>query len=410
MTGNPHAPNHLAPAGPGLRLTRRAALLGLGGAISLGRASLALAAAPTDRRFVVILLRGALDGMAAVVPYGDASLATWRPGLLTGRPGQAGGPLDLGGFYGLHPALAGMHGLYAAGEFLPVHAIAGAWRVRSHFEAQDYLEMGDGEQRIDSGWLNRVAGAIPRPGRRDNAIAIAATPPLILRGKAPAASWLPENFRPPAASLYDEIAALNRHDPVTGPAFADGLRERGFIDMVQGGRNGRGRFAFPALARVAGRMLAAPEGPRLAAMEMFGWDTHVAQVPRLRYPLSALDHGLVALKAGLGAAWAHTAVLVVTEFGRTVRENGTGGTDHGTATVAFLAGGAVAGGRVRADWPGLAPGRLFENRDLAPTAELRALAKGVLAQHLGLDQAALLRIFPGSGGVAPMGGLIRTSA
>ncbi len=151
MTGKPLAPNPCTRAASGLRLTRRAALLGLGGAITLGRASLALAAAPTERRFVVILLRGALDGMAAVVPYGDRNLATWRGGLLTGRPGQAGGPLDLGGFYGLHPVLTGMHGLYAAGELMPVHAIAGAWRVRSHFEAQDFLEMGDGDQRIDSG-------------------------------------------------------------------------------------------------------------------------------------------------------------------------------------------------------------------------------------------------------------------
>ncbi|MDE2333261.1 MAG: DUF1501 domain-containing protein [Rhodospirillales bacterium] len=397
-------------APPSFRLTRRAALLGLGGAVALGPASLALAAAPTDRRLVVILLRGALDGLSAVVPYGDHALATWRTALLTGRPGQPGGPLDLGGFYGLHPALGGMHTLYAAGELLPVHAIAGAWRVRSHFEAQDFLEMGDGDQRIDSGWLNRVAGALPRPVHGDNAIAIGATVPLILRGQAHAGSWLPENFRPPATSLYEQIAALNRHDPVTGPALADGLRERGFIASMQGDGRGPGRFAFAALARVAGRMLAAADGPRLAAMELGGWDTHVAQVARLRYPLTQLDQGLIALKQGLGAAWAHTAVLAVTEFGRTVRENGTGGTDHGTATVAFLAGGAVAGGKVRADWPGLAQHRLFENRDLAPTAELRALCKGVLAQHLGLDQAALLRVFPGSGGVTAMAGLIRPDA
>jgi uncharacterized protein (DUF1501 family) len=399
-----------------MKLTRRAALLGLTGAVSLGRASLALADAPTDRRFVVILLRGALDGMAAVVPYGDRNLVNWRPELIPGQPGsqgagaQAGALLDLGGFYGLHPSLTGMHGLYAAGELTPVHAIAGAWRVRSHFEAQDFMEMGNGDQRMDSGWLNRVAGNIPSAGHDDNAIAISATVPLILRGPAHAGSWMPENFHAPAETLYTQIAALNHHDPITGPAIADGLRERGFTDSVQGDQKGPGRFAFPALALTAGKMLAAAQGPRLAAMEIGGWDTHVAQIPRLRYPLEQLDQGLVALKQGLGAAWARTAVLVITEFGRTVRANGTGGTDHGTGTVAFLAGGAVAGGKVRADWPGLAQGQLFENRDLAPTAELRALAKGVLAQHLGLGEAALLRVFPGSGGVAPMGGLIRANA
>lgn len=400
----------IQPRNAGPRLTRRAALLGLAGAVSLGRASLALAAAPTDRRFVVILLRGALDGLSAVVPYGDRHLATWRTGLLTGKPGQPGGPLDLGGFFGLHPVLTGMHGLYVAGELAPVHAIAGVWRVRSHFEAQDYMEMGNGDQRIDSGWLNRVAGNIHRPAHGDNAIAIAATIPLILRGPTHAGSWLPENFRPPAATLYDEIAALNRHDPITGPAFADGLRERGFINGIEGNQPHPGRGSFPSLAMVAGRMLAAADGPRLAAMEMVGWDTHVAQVPRLRYPLTALDRGLVALKQGLGAAWSNTAVLVITEFGRTVRENGTTGTDHGTGTIAFLAGGAVGGGKVRANWPGLAQHQLFENRDLAPTAELRSLAKGVLASHLGLDRAALLRVFPGSEGVAPMNGLIRANA
>ena len=411
MTGNPHAPNHLAPAGPGLRLTRRAALLGLGGAISLGRASLALAAAPTDRRFVVILLRGALDGMAAVVPYGDASLATWRPGLLTGRPGQAGGPLDLGGFYGLHPALAGMHGLYAAGEFLPVHAIAGAWRVRSHFEAQDYLESGS-DRRMTSGWLNRTVAALPAPAAErpmGGALAVGLSVPLLLRGPAEVANWAPHAFAQPAPHLYSAIAALNRHDPVTGPAIRQGLRARGYSDSVMAaGAQPKDAFSFHALARFAGRMLRADDGPRIAALELGGWDTHTAQANRLRGPLKQLDDGLVALKTALGPAWSQTAVLAMTEFGRTARVNGTKGTDHGTGTVAFLAGGAVAGGRVEANWPGLGPGQLFENRDLAPTTDLRAVAKGMLASHLGLDASALNRIFPGSEAVNGLRGQIRT--
>ena len=165
-------------------LTRRTALLGLGAAWTLGGASLALAAAPTDQRFVVVILRGALDGMAAVVPYGDRDLATWRPELVPGAPGSENGMLDLGGFYGLHPALAGLHDMYSAGELLPVHAVAGHYRSRSHFEAQDYMESG-ADQRMTSGWLNRVVAALPAnalnrspggpgPGRRHGDAAAAA--------------------------------------------------------------------------------------------------------------------------------------------------------------------------------------------------------------------------------------------
>lgn len=165
---------------------------------------------------------------------------------------------------------------------------------------------------------------------------------------------------------------------------------------------------FPALARAAGDLLRAPNGPRIAALELGGWDTHTAQANRLQVPLRQLDAGLAALKSSLGPAWAQTAILVMTEFGRTARLNGTNGTDHGTGTVAFIVGGAVAGGQVRADWPGLGSGQLLEDRDLAPTTDLRAVAKGMLVAHLGLDQAALARVFPGSSGVSAMAGLIRT--
>jgi uncharacterized protein (DUF1501 family) len=394
-----------------LRLTRRAALLGLGGAVACGPAALAMAPAATRRRFVVVLLRGALDGLSAVVPYGDPDLVRWRADLVPPGPGQEGGVLDLGGFWGLHPALAGMHAMYAAGEALPVHAVAGEWRSRSHFEAQDYLELGT-TQAMSSGWLNRVASALPAPAAGTAvgqlAMAVGTEPPPLLRGPAPVGSWLPHRFGNPDGALYTELAALHRADPVTGPAIAAGLRERGFTaEALAGVEPAANRFALPALAAAAGRLLAAEDGPRLAAMELIGWDTHVAQVGRLPGPLRQLDAGLVALKEGLGPAWAETVVLVVTEFGRTVRANGTRGTDHGTGTVAFVVGGVVQGGRVLADWPGLKPGGLFEDRDLQPTLDLRALAKGLLAQHLGLAAAALGRVFPDSADAPPRGGLLR---
>jgi uncharacterized protein (DUF1501 family) len=408
-----------------MQLTRRSALLGLGSAVSLsgvaGRASLALAAAPTDQRFVVVILRGAMDGLSVVVPYGDPALRDLRGELIPPLPGQPNGLRDLGGFYGLHPALADLHAMYQAGELLPVHAAAGPYRSRSHFEAQDYLESG-ADHRLTSGWLNRAVAALPPargspPGQTSavgRALAVGVTVPLLLRGSASVASWAPHGFATPAPDLYARIAEVNRDDRLTGPAITQGLRARGFATEVMTGdgtpaeAGGREKYAFPALAEAAGRLLAAADGPRIAAMEVNGWDTHVAQMPRLEQPLRQLDTGLGALKTALGPAWRQTAVLVVTEFGRTARVNGDKGTDHGTATVAFVLGGAVAGGRVRADWPGLGAGKLFENRDLAPTIDVRAVAKGLLAGHLGLSGAALAQVFPGSGSATLTGGLLRT--
>jgi len=394
------------------RISRRGALLGLGAAVALGRVSLAVAAAPTERRLVVVILRGALDGMAAVVPYGDPALAALRPGLLPPQPGQEGGALDLGGFYGLHPALTGMHAMYAAGQLLPVHAVAGHVRTRSHFEAQDLMESG-ADQRLSSGWLNRAVLAMPPRPSAGAPLSVGVALPLLLRGPALVGAYAPTGFAQPQADLYARLAAMHQSDPVTGPALRQGLAERGFTNaqlagtQPAGAESPRDKYAFATLAGTAGRLLAAADGPRIAAMELGGWDTHAGQAQRLLGPLGQLDAGLVALRDGLGAAWAQTAVLVMTEFGRTARANGTGGTDHGTGTVAFLAGGAVLGGRVLADWPGLAEDRLLDGRDLAPTLDLRSLAKGLLASHLGLAAPALLRAFPGSDAASPTAGLIR---
>ncbi len=390
-------------------LTRRATLLGLGVSAAAPGSALALAAGGGERRLVVVIQRGAMDGMSAVVPYGDFGLRALRARLIPPPPGQPEGMGDLGGFFGLHPAMPRMLAMYRAGQLLPVHAVAGPWRVRSHFEAQDDLESG-APDRLDSGWLNRVAAELPAGGVAGQAMAVGVDMPLLLRGPARVGSWAPAGFGPVAPDLYARAAGLAAGDPVIGPALTEGLREQGFTDGALGAggrRRGRAAHGFVALAGAAGRLLAAPGGPRLAAISVDGWDTHVGQVPRLHVMLGELDRGLAALRATLGPAWRQTVVLTMTEFGRTARENGTGGTDHGTAGVAFLAGGAVAGGRVLATWPGLRPGQLFQNRDLAPTQDLRALAKGVLAGHLGLPEAALGRVFPGSAGVKGVGGVVR---
>ena len=374
-----------------MKIARRSLLLV---PTAMGSARLALAAVPGDKRFVVVIQRGAMDGIAAVVPHGEPGYAALR-----GPPPD--GLLDLDGFYGLHPALVGLHGLYRARELLPVHAVAGPYRERSHFIAQDYLESG-ADRRLSSGWLNRAVGAIGA-----EAMAIGVSLPLLLRGGASVGNWAPQGMAEPAPDLYAAIAALNRSDRITGPAIVAGLKERGFSTraLIDQARE-PDRNTFPALAAAAGAMLRATDGPRIAALEIGGWDTHTAQATRIAGPLKQLDAGLVALKTALGAQWQQTIVLVMTEFGRTARINGTGGTDHGTGGVAFVLGGAIAGGRVQADWPGLLPNKLFEDRDLAPTTDLRSVAKGILSAHLGLSAAALDRVFPGSGAAPPMQGLV----
>ena len=391
--------------------TRRTTLLGLAGAVCLGRNALAFAAGPTEKRLVVIILRGATDGLAAVVPYGDPALAGLRLPLLPPSPiGQPGGLYDLGGFYGLHPALATMHRLYNEGDMLPVHAVAGHYRSRSHFDAQDYLESG-ADQRLASGWLNRAVRELPAARQPASAISVGVATPLLARGPAPFGAWAPDRASGPSDAMLEKIAALNAYDVLLHEALTRGIAERDFAVHALAGHPASAGFdarrPFVILADTAGRLLAAPGGPRIAALEIGGWDTHQNQGRALAATLTEFDAGIGALHAGLGPAWRDTAILAVTEFGRTARINRTGGTDHGTGTVAFLAGGAVSGGRVLSDWPGLGNSRLLDNRDLEPTRDVRSLAKGLLAGQLGLGRPALDRIFPQSRGVDPAVGLLR---
>lgn len=393
-----------------LSLTRRSTLFGLTTVFASLRTSLAFGAADTEQRLVVVNLRGAMDGLAAVVPYGDPQLKALRAPLVLAPPGQPDGLLDLGGFFGLHPLLVNLHRMYAASELTVIHAVAGPYRERSHFFAQDMLESG-ADHRLSSGWLNRATAALPTRSAANkgrNPMAVGGGIPLLLRGPAPVENWAPSNLATPYTDLYATIAALNASDPLTGPAIQTGLSSRGFSKETLAGQVAEGgRMEFPSLARAAGKLLAAPNGPRIAAMEIGGWDTHAGQNSRVRLPLQRLDEGMGELREALGPAWKSTAVLVMTEFGRTVRVNGTGGTDHGTATVAFVMGGAVKGGRVIADWPGLDGGKLFEDRDLMPTLDLRAVTKALVTDHLGVPASALDTVFPGSGRVAPVSGLLR---
>jgi uncharacterized protein (DUF1501 family) len=360
-----------------------------GFALQLPGASLALAATSAvadDKRLVVVLLRGALDGLAAVPPVGDAGWQTLRP-QAEAEQERFGKPLPLDGTFALHPKLANLHQWYSERQLLVLHAVASPYRERSHFDAQQLLESGGNRAfELQTGWLGRAMESVHSPG-----VALSPALPLALRGASSASSWAPSSQPGVDPDLLERIARLYAADAPLGSAFNKAREQRG---GVMG--DAAGSADFVTLARQAGRFLAAPGGPPIAWIDSGGWDTHSAQALRLSRQLEVLDKGLAALREALGARWASTTVLVMTEFGRSAAMNGSGGTDHGTAGAAFLAGGTVAGGRVLADWPGLAPQQLFENRDLRPTLDLRALIKPVLQQQMRLTTAQLDEALPGA--------------
>ncbi|HTY69385.1 MAG TPA: DUF1501 domain-containing protein [Alphaproteobacteria bacterium] len=397
---------------------------GLMAATSLAGVPVALARAPTDRRFVVVILRGALDGLAAVPPYADPDYRSLRGGLALPDPNAEDGMLGLDGRFGLHPALAPLQAMYQAHELAVVHAVATPYRSRSHFDGQDLLESGaDTPHGLHDGWLNRALGLLGGASGADTTragLAVGQSVPLMLRGKTPVASWAPDDMPPADPDFFDRLGQLYAADPVFGPALKEGLKAQAMADDVLGesmddpktyGRGARPIVALRPAAQAVGKLLAAPAGPRVAVLEMLGWDTHAGQgaaTGRLAGVMKGLGEGLEALKDGLGPEWRQTAVAVVTEFGRTVAINGTNGTDHGTGTVAFLAGGRIAGGRVIANWPGLGPSQLFEGRDLAPTTDLRAVLKALLVEHLQLPQDGVERVvFPNSRDVAQLRDCVR---
>ncbi len=391
-------------------------LAGSAGISALGPPRAVFAAAPTERRFVVVLLRGALDGLAAVPPLGERRYAELRGSLALPAVGESDGCLRLDGIFALNPALAAIHPYYRAGELLIVHAAGNGYHTRSHFDAQDLMESGLAAKTAQSdGWLNRALAVLqPAAGDRRLGIAVGGAVPLVLRGKIAVAAWEPPGLTPAAPEFLQLLSRLYAPDALLGPALADGLRAQNMSSEVLGedmakGPQGFGPKSFKPLAEAAGKLLAAPAGPRIAALEMGGWDTHVAQgsiAGRLLQNLAGLADGLSALATALGPAWKETVVVAVTEFGRTVAVNGSGGTDHGTASVAFVIGGAVRGGKLRGDWPGL--NRLEENRDLRVATDARSVLKGVLRDHLGIDAATLdRRVFPDAPGAKPLDGLVR---
>jgi uncharacterized protein (DUF1501 family) len=437
-----------------------AGVFGLGLTVEFlgGKAFAAADAALANRKLVVVICRGGMDGLSVSPPVGDPNYAALRGTIAIPGFGQAGGALRLDATFGLHPSLAAVHRLALKGEARIAPAVATPDRARSHFEAQDTLENGGtSAYALDSGWLNRALQAMG-PGKV-KAISVGPTAPLILRGPVEAASWSagPGAGRDPRLPgiLQDIYAAA---DPALSRALASGLATQQMARVATDDARAAlaqpivatgpqmGAAAVPgapvppaasgappamtanagapdpraalrqsvAAARRQGATLAGfmiqPGGPQLAAVSLDGFDTHANQGSsqgQLATRLAYLDATLDGLATGMGAAWKDTAVVVVTEFGRTAHVNGTAGTDHGTASTALLLGGALARGGIVGDWPTLASGKLFESRDTAPAVDMRGLFKGLLAAHYGLDRPALdTAIFPDSAAAAPIGGLL----
>jgi len=393
--------------------------LAAGGALITARVSLARAAAGQGRpRFVLVIMRGALDGLAAVPPYGDRDYGRLRGEFALRAPREAKGALALNGFFGLHPSLAFLGESYAARELIVFHALASPYRERSHFDGQDVLENGTPvAHALQTGWLNRALGAAPGGARREAGVALGQNVPLVMRGPAEVASWSPSKLPGPDPDTLARLTDLYAHDPLLSVRLADALmansmaEEGGAMAQSMPGAPSAPPAQYAEVVRAAAGFLRQEDGPQVAVFDTTGWDTHANEggaEGQLAGRLAALDRGLATLKEQLGPAWRETAVLLVTEFGRTAAINGTRGTDHGTATMALLVGGAVAGGRVIADWPGLSPHALYQGRDLMPTLDLRCVLKGVLEEHLEIPQRALeATVFPGSERARSLKGLTR---
>ena len=348
------------------------------------------AAMPGDNRFVTIVLRGAMDGLDLVQPYGDPAFAALRPKLgLTPQTGL----LDLDGFFGLNPAASALMPLWQAGELSFVHAVSTPYRdQRSHFDGQDMLETGGRDKAERTGWLNRALSAIPRSDAR-KAIDINTSMELILSGPSDVDSWSTQsNF----ALAEDEIAFLDRLYE-GDEAFARAMQEAKKTDMSADALYGDAKrgAGIAEMARLAGGMLR--EDYRIASFSINGWDTHIGQKAQFRKAAGDLSTAITTLKASLGdEAWGKTVVLAITEFGRTARENGTNGTDHGTGGLAVLAGGAISGGKVLGQWPGLGDDHLLDRRDLMPTGDVREIAAAMLYRQFGIDPDNLTgKVFPG---------------
>lgn len=381
------------------------------GCATLAMPTLTFASASTDKKMVLVILRGAMDGLALAAPYADPDYARLRGELALAPPGRDGGALRLDDTFGLHPAFETLHSMYRDGEVSIIHAVASPYRERSHFDGQDVLENGGSSVGLlRDGWLNRALEPLGGSLGDERAIALAQNTPLVLRGENSVTSWAPSRLPHASDSTLARLADLYARDEFFSTRLTQAMSSQEIADGA-GGMQRRQRGDADALrsaAASAARFLTTDGGPSIAVVEVGGWDTHANQGAangQLANRFAALDAALREFRAEMEEVWSDTVVAVVTEFGRTVRVNGTRGSDHGTATAAVLVGGAVDGGRVVTDWPGL--GDLYEDRDLRPTADLRSVFKAVLHDHVNLPSGFVENeVFPDSRDARPMRDLI----
>jgi uncharacterized protein (DUF1501 family) len=385
-------------------LNRRHLLLA-GCAATLISAGAANAATPESkgRKLVVIILRGAMDGVAALPKIDDPDIRAHRASLIDPKA------IALVDGFALHSAMPKLAAMYQAKEAAFVPAVAGPYRERSHFEAQDLLECGGVKSVSDDGWLNR---ALQKAPAAYSAVSIGPSQPLILRGaSAHTSSWSPAVLPEASDDTLNRLMELYESDTVLKASLsaalgADAVAGGMANDRGMGGGRG-GPTQYTPQLQAAGKFLAQPEGPEIAVVSLEGWDTHTGQNGALQQRFTALDNGLEALKTQLGETWKKTAVVAISEFGRTVRVNGGQGTDHGTGGLAILLGGAIKGGRIIGDWPTLKASALYENRDLMPAVDARSVFKGLLRDQLGWAAGDLDgKIFADSAGAKPMSGLV----
>ncbi|HEV2112343.1 MAG TPA: DUF1501 domain-containing protein [Gammaproteobacteria bacterium] len=385
-------------------------------------ARLADSASRDGRRLVVVFLRGAVDGLNVVVPWADDRYYEARPTIAIPKPGQASGVTDLDGHFGLHPALASILPLWQNKTLAFIHASGSPDPSRSHFEAQAFMETGTpGVATTPDGWMNRLLGALPGPRSPSEALSLGPTLPRILVGSNSVANLpLGRNADHPIPldrpKVADAFGALYQGDTPVDKAFQQGQRARGELmsdlakDMSDSFNGAPAVDGFTQDSTRLAELMNRDSGIRLAFLAVGGWDTHVGEGSskgQLSRNLESLGNGLAALAKGLGPAYQDTAIVVMSEFGRTFRENGNAGTDHGHGNAMWLMGGSVKGGEVYGDWPGLADDQLYQNRDLAVTTDFRQVLASVLGRHLGLGDAILDQVFPGGpGGGTSLGGLI----
>jgi uncharacterized protein (DUF1501 family) len=395
-----------------IELNRRDFLALSAGAGILGFGAPAWAAATSDapKRLIVVMLRGAVDGLNVVIPYGEEAYYAVRPAIAVAKPGNDDGGLPLDDHFALHPALAGIMPLWQQKQLAFVHAAGSPDPTRSHFDAQLFVESGTpGRSSTPDGWMNRLLAALPGPHGPTDAVAVGPILPQILKGRmaatnlplGPAATNPLPLDKPEIAASFDRLYAGN---DAQSRAYRDGRMARtelvaGMSAEQQAADGGAPPpNTLPAQAERLAHLLTHDPRIRLVFVSLGGWDTHVQQgnhKGQLADRLQPLGNGLAALATGLGDVWNDTIVVVISEFGRTVKENGNGGTDHGHGNVIWLAGGRVRGGRVYGDWPGLASAQLYEGRDLAVTTDYRHVLASVVERHLRLSGRALDQIFPG---------------